>query len=253
MKRFLLITAVFVAFAASVFAADATVTFVSGKVEVQRGGKWVALQKGDTVSKSETISTGFQSEAKIKLMESVLYLGPVTRVTLEELSTVDQTDNVNVYLKTGTTRSQVRHVDNKRVNYQVHTAVAVASCRGTDWIADDSNNFDGIDGEFLVGMYNEAAPIVADSADAKGTLVRGGQSAKVTEDGVSATVSDVEKTASNVTGAVGTASSKEGVGGTGFVVTTTPDDNDTGFVAVISDDTEDSETASVVVTLEIPD
>ena len=54
-------------------------------------------------------------------------------------------------------------------------------------------------------------------------------------------------------GAVGTASSKEGVGGTGFVVTTTPDDNDTGFVAVISDDTEDSETASVVVTLEIPD
>ena len=74
----LLITAVLLAFGTSAFAADATVTFVSGKVEVQRNGQWVALQKGDTVSKSETISTGFQSEAKIKLMESVLYLGPVT-------------------------------------------------------------------------------------------------------------------------------------------------------------------------------
>ena len=73
-------------FGTNAFAADATVTYVSGKVEVQRNGKWVALQKGDTVSKSETISTGFQSEAKIKILESVMYLGPVTRITLEELS-----------------------------------------------------------------------------------------------------------------------------------------------------------------------
>ena len=51
----LVIAAVLVLFGTSAFAADATVTFVSGKVEVQRGGKWVALQKGDTVAKSETI------------------------------------------------------------------------------------------------------------------------------------------------------------------------------------------------------
>ena len=74
MKRFksLFIAAVLVAFGTSAFAADATVTFVSGKVEVQRNGKWIALQKGDSVAQSETISTGFQSEAKLKLMESVL-------------------------------------------------------------------------------------------------------------------------------------------------------------------------------------
>ena len=54
MKRFkgLLVAAVLSVFGASLFAADATVTFVSGKVEVQRNGKWVALQKGDTVNKS---------------------------------------------------------------------------------------------------------------------------------------------------------------------------------------------------------
>ena len=149
----LLVAAVLTVFSASLFAADATVTFVSGKVEVQRNGKWVALQKGDTVAKSETISTGFQSEAKIKMMDSVMYLGPVTRITLEELSTTGKQDNVNVYLKTGSARSQVKHVDNKRVNYQVHTAVAVASCRGTDWIIDDSNNIICFEGTVAVAAY----------------------------------------------------------------------------------------------------
>ena len=62
-------------------------------------------------------------------------------------------DNVNVYLKTGTARSQVKHVDNKRVNYQVHTAVAVASCRGTEWIIDDSNNVDCFEGVVAVSAY----------------------------------------------------------------------------------------------------
>ena len=155
MKRFkgLFLASVLMIFGANAFAADATVTFVSGKVEVQRNGKWVALQKGDTVTKSETISTGFQSEAKIKMMDSVMYLGPVTRITLEELSTTGQQDNVNVYLKTGSARSQVKHVDNKRVNYQVHTAVAVASCRGTDWIIDDSNNIICFEGTVAVAAY----------------------------------------------------------------------------------------------------
>ena len=155
MRRFkgLLVAAVLTVFSASLFAADATVTFVSGKVEVQRNGKWVALQKGDTVAKSETISTGFQSEAKIKMMDSVMYLGPVTRITLEELSSTGKQDNVNIYLKTGSARSQVKHVDNKRVNYQVHTAVAVASCRGTDWIIDDSNNIICFEGIVAVAAY----------------------------------------------------------------------------------------------------
>ena len=155
--KILLFAAAFTVFGAGAFAADATVTFVSGKVEVQRNGKWIALQKGDTVSKSETISTGFQSEAKIKILDSVMYLGPVTRITLEELSSTSQKDNVNVYLKTGTARSQVKHVDNKRVNYQVHTAVAVASCRGTEWIIDDSNNIDCFEGVVAVTAYVDPA------------------------------------------------------------------------------------------------
>ncbi len=163
--RLVLTAILFVAFCTSVSAAEATVTFVSGKVEVQRDGKWIALQKGDTVSKSETISTGFQSEVKLKVLDSVMYLGPVTRITLEELSSSGSQDKVNVYLKTGTARSQVKHVDNKRVDYKVHTPVAVASCRGTEWIIDDSNNLICIEGVVAVAAYNPAAEAVNTDSD----------------------------------------------------------------------------------------
>ena len=247
----LLVAAVFVTFGTSLFAVDATVTFVSGKVEVQRDGKWVALQKGDTVAKSETISTGFQSEAKIKLMDSVMYLGPVTRITLEELSTVDQTDNVNVYLKTGTTRSQVKHVDNKRVNYQVHTAVAVASCRGTGWIADDSNTFTGTEGEFSISSYS-----LGDSMDLyvnmDGKIIRAGQVGQVSENGLANTVNEVEKKAAEITNTNATAGVREAEGGTGLLNTSGPDVVDFSD-AVIPDDEAAAETASVVVSLEIPE
>ena len=236
----LLLAAVFVIAGTSAFAADATVTFVSGKVEVQRGGKWVALNKGDTVAKTETISTGFQSEAKIKIMDSVMYLGPVTRITLEELSTTDQTDNVNVYLKTGTARSQVKHVDNKRVNYQVHTPVAVASCRGTGWIIDDSNNIEVLENTVAVGLFSE---------NVKGNvIVSENQTVTVTEiNTVSSPVSTVEKQATEVLGVITTTSVKESEGGAGLGGGTVnlPDGDVSGGNA--------GATASVVIVIELPD
>lgn len=245
----LIAAAVFVILGANAFAADATVTFVSGKVEVQRGKSWVALNKGDTLSKSDMISTGFQSEAKIKLMDSVLYLGPVTRITLEELSSTGNKDNVNVYLKTGTVRSQVKHVDNKRVDYKVHTAIAVASCRGTDWVIDDSNNVNCFEGMVAVAAYKtpdvalgskaESAEETESSGEAEssasesdnstvgaaeepaaqgkptsedGVLVQASQSVKVSETcSVSVPVSAAVKSAAEITSAVSTAASKEAV------------------------------------------
>ena len=250
----LFIAAVLIAFGASAFAADATVTFVSGKVEVQRNGKWVALQKGDTVAQNETISTGFQSEAKIKLMDSVMYLGPVTRITLEELSTVDQTDNVNVYRKTGSARSQVRHVDNKRVNYQVHTAVAVASCRGTGWIVFDSNRFIGTEGEFAIGRYT--GPGFYNMA---GTLVRMNQVAGVSGNNkISAPVGFVEQAIAEVNATATTAGDNEAVGGAGFGSDSGSGNglaggSSSGSSSGNENKTETPKTASVTVSVEIPE
>lgn len=243
--RVLIAAVLFVTVCSGAFADEAIVTFVSGKVEVQRNGKWIALQKGDSVEKSETISTGFQSEAKIKVLNSVMYLGPVTRITLEELSSSGSQDNVNVYLKTGTARSQVKHVDNKRVNYQVHTAVAVASCRGTEWIIDDSNNVDCFEGVVAVSAYkpvqvvekadNEfpgaeeetSKTVVAERpASNDGVLVQANQTVKVSaNNSVSAPVKTVVKNANTIKSAVSSAAAKAAVGGEKTAVEAPQKDN----------------------------
>ena len=107
----LVIALAFVVFGASLYAADATVTFVSGKVEVQRNGQWVALQKGDTVSKSETISTGFQSEAKIKILDSVMYLGPAVASCRGTGWSIDDANNVDCFDGTVAVSSLGDYVD----------------------------------------------------------------------------------------------------------------------------------------------
>ena len=130
-----LLIAAFVAFSvcSPFFGADAKVTYIKGKVEVSRNGQWVALSVGDTISQSETINTGFQSEARLNINGSVLAVPALTRVTLETLSTSESKDKVSLYVNTGSVRSKVTHTENKKIDYTARTAVAVASVRGTDF------------------------------------------------------------------------------------------------------------------------
>lgn len=116
-----------------IFAEDAVVTFVKGKVEVQRGDAWVQLNVGDKIKKSETVSTGFQSEAKIKYSGSLMALGALTRITMDELASGGNKEKVDVYLSTGAVRSKVTHSEDTRVSYTVRSPIAVASVRGTDF------------------------------------------------------------------------------------------------------------------------
>lgn len=148
--KIFMISALFLAFSSQIFGADATVTFVKGKVEVKRGDNWIPLEVGDVLSKSDIINTGFQSEAKIKFLDSIMYLAPVTRITIENLSSGESVDKVSTYLATGAVRSKVNHTSSKRVNYTVKTAIATASVRGTDWIINDSNQVTCLEGAVAV-------------------------------------------------------------------------------------------------------
>ena len=147
------------------FAADGTVTFVKGKVEVKKGNSWVTLSVGDKVKQSEMINTGFQSEAKIKLMDNILYLGPVTRVTLDTLASSSETDKVNVYLTTGSARSKINRTDTKRVSYTVRTPIAVASVRGTDFSIDGQGNVVCNEGKVAVIPVSQLKELVKNADD----------------------------------------------------------------------------------------
>lgn len=114
-------------------AENATVVSLKGKVEVSREGKWIPLSENAKISEGEVISTGFKSEAVLKYEGSLMQLGPLTRITLEQLAQSDTKDSVSVYLNTGAVSSQVTHSTNKRVSYTVRNPIAVASVRGTDF------------------------------------------------------------------------------------------------------------------------
>lgn len=133
--KFVLFCSLFALLNVAAFADDAVVTSVKGKVEVSHGGdaEWKALSVGDTVAESDIVSTGFQSEVRIKYNGSVMLLGALTRVTLNQMSSNSKTDKVDVFLNTGAVRSKVTHTDDKKVSYNVRGPVAVASVRGTDF------------------------------------------------------------------------------------------------------------------------
>lgn len=116
------------------FAASAKVTYVKGKVEVNRGNAWVAVKVGDEIKEAETISTGFQSEARLNYNGSVMAVPALSRVTLETLQTSSTKDTVSIKVDTGAVRSKVTHTEGKRIEYSARTSVAVASVRGTDFL-----------------------------------------------------------------------------------------------------------------------
>ncbi len=119
-----------------IFAENARVTYIKGKVEVSKDNRdsWIPLKVGDQLSESDVISTGFQSEVKIEFSGSIMTLGAVTRITLEKLAESTSKDDVSLYLKTGVVRSKVTHPAEKRVSYTIKTPIAVASVRGTDFM-----------------------------------------------------------------------------------------------------------------------
>ena len=221
---------IFLSSSFSVFAAEGVVTYIKGKVEVQRNQNWVTLNVGDTINKSEMISTGFQSEVKIKVMDSVLSLGPVTRISLQELSSTQEKDKINIYLNTGTIRTKVNHTDNKRVSCQVRTPIGVASVRGTDFSVDDSNIISVFEGKVAVitnsaiasqnntDTYGNVQNDFEDSEEIpdSGVLVQQNQSTQISANNtVDVPVNDVVQTITNVITKVSTSSSKESVSSAG--------------------------------------
>ena len=151
-------------FALPLCAGSATVISAEGKVEVERGGKWIPLSANAAVSEGEVISTGFKSKAVLRYQGSVLQLGALTRVTLEKLAEGEKNDTVAVYLNTGAVKSTVQRASNRRVNYTVRNPVAVASVRGTEFDFSGDGSITCTEGAVVTygsRSYNAAAAVEA--------------------------------------------------------------------------------------------
>lgn len=116
----------------SLFAEAAKVTYIVGKVEVNRNGAWQTVKVNDLIQQGETISTGFQSEAVLSFNGSSFKVAAMTRVKLDAL--VSSENKVSISVNSGSVRSKVaKPADGSRAKYTATTPVAVASVRGTDF------------------------------------------------------------------------------------------------------------------------
>ena len=113
-------------------ALDGKVVTVSGKVEIQdSAGVWKTLKAGDTVISGSMISTGFKSEATLKLGASILTIKPLTRMTLTQLVEKEEIVDTELFLEVGNVKAEVNSLNNKKNGFTVKSPVATASVRGT--------------------------------------------------------------------------------------------------------------------------
>lgn len=119
-------------------ALEGSVVSVEGKVEQQvSNGSWKPLKKGDSIASGTMISTGFRSNATIKLGSSILTIRPLTRMTLVELAEKEEVVDTELFIEIGTVRAEVNSHNNKRNGFTVKSPVATASVRGTVFEAGD--------------------------------------------------------------------------------------------------------------------
>jgi len=135
-----------------VFALTGEVISVNGRVEMHDGqGIWRNVSVGDTVTAGTVISTGFRSDATIRLGASVISIRPLTRMTLNELIEKSDIVQTDLFLEVGNIKAEVNPLNNKRNGFTVRSPVATASVRGTVFEMGDS--IDVEEGEVTCTSY----------------------------------------------------------------------------------------------------
>jgi len=155
------------------FCQNGIIRELTGEVELKRSGAsaFVPASTGDIVSSNTVVSTGFRSTAIISIGNSVITVRPLTRLTLAEIQSAENTENVNVNLQSGRVKVEVKPPTGIKTNLSVQSPSVTASVRGTTFEM-DTHNLNGIEGKILLsGAYGA------------GVLVTGGNSSYVNIDG----------------------------------------------------------------------
>jgi hypothetical protein len=132
---------------------------------------FVPAEAGSQVAQNTIVSTGFKSIAIIAVGSSVIMVRPLTRLSLAEISSANNTENLNVNLQTGRVRVEVRPPAGTRANATVQSPTATASVRGTEFEMDASN----------ISVIN--GTVAWQGSDGLSAMVQGGSSSTVVDGG----------------------------------------------------------------------
>jgi hypothetical protein len=114
---------------------------LAGTVEVKtpQSSAWTAAYRGQTLAGDKLISTGFKSTALITLGNSSLSVRPLTRLSITELSRIQDNEKIELRLQTGRIRADVKPLQGGRTDFTVRSSSATASVRGTVFEFDTLN------------------------------------------------------------------------------------------------------------------
>jgi hypothetical protein len=169
-------TLLFIAFATACIAAqtpeqkpDAILRELSGRVEVMLPGsaEWLPAEAGMTIEQAALVSTGFKSTTILSLGNSTIVIQPLTQLSLEEIIERQGNELVNVYLRTGRVRAEIRPPTGGNVDFTVRSPAASASVRGTVFDFDTVNlnvaegrvEFTGITGSLALVREGETSSV----------------------------------------------------------------------------------------------
>lgn len=117
---------------------NATVTFLTGDVEVNKANNWIPANIGDTISSPERIRVGADSYCEVQFGNlAVARIEADSEVSISHLA-LGQTRQVGLALATGAIVSKVQKLAGND-EYQVGTKTAVAGVRGTEFRVAASN------------------------------------------------------------------------------------------------------------------
>ncbi|GBU29348.1 hypothetical protein R84B8_02912 [Treponema sp. R8-4-B8] len=173
MKK-IIFTAIFITLAVTgAFCQNGVIRELTGEVELKRSGSsaFVPASAGDSVSSNTIVSTGFRSTAIIAIGSSVITVRPLTRLTLAEIQSAENTESVNVNLQAGRVRVEVKPPAGTKTHLNVQSPSVTASVRGTTFEM-DTRNLIGIEGKILLSGVSGA-----------GVLVTGGNTSSSNIDG----------------------------------------------------------------------
>ena len=141
MKKTFFTILLLAAIAAGVFGQNGVIRELTGEVELKPSGasSFTAAKAGDVVARDTIVSTGFRSTAVITVGSSTITVRPLTRLSLAEIQSASETENVNVNLQTGRVRVDVRPPAGTRTDFTVQSTTASASVRGTSFEFDMVN------------------------------------------------------------------------------------------------------------------
>jgi len=126
---------------AGISAQNGIIREFTGDVELKHAGSavFVPASAGASITTNTIISTGFRSTAVIEVGSSVISVSPLTRLTLAEIQSSENSENVNVDLAAGRVRVDVKPPAGTRANFTVQSPSATASVRGTSFEMDTQN------------------------------------------------------------------------------------------------------------------